>query len=94
MDELRPITDYINTALGTAALAIAAVAAKWIRDVVHRYFAYLEYKKKRWKEAGSLFPKDQGPLTPDMRRAIQVAMVDILKKMAADRRKDARTPPG
>jgi hypothetical protein len=42
------IAEYINTALGTAAVAGAAFAAKWIRDRVHAYFDYLEAKIARW----------------------------------------------
>jgi|GEM_PF-6649480 len=48
MEDLKWITENINTALGALALAGATYAANWVRKVIRTYLNYLEMKMARW----------------------------------------------
>lgn len=86
MEEIvKPIAEYINTALGAAALGGAAFAANWIRKVVIRYFLYIEAKVARWSTKRSVL------ITPEMRSAMEVAAAQVLQKMIQERKDRART---
>lgn len=87
----QQITDYINTALASAALAAAAYAANWVRNVVHRYFSYLEAKAKRWAMKSQPIPISLDPLT---RKLIESIVSEYIQRAIKERRESARTTPG
>jgi hypothetical protein len=49
-DEIKVITDSLNSLLGAAALAGATFAANWVRKVVGTWLNYLHTKMARWEE--------------------------------------------
>lgn len=91
MDEMRSLTDYLNTALGAAALAAATFAANWVRNVVHKYFKYLEAKVARWSLKPQPLPEYFDPTT---RKVIEAIVSEYIQRRIKERRESARTPPG